>query len=90
MPREQKQNKPLFVTVRSRDGVVFEGNALSVSSFNNTGPFDVLGEHANFITLVSKSIKIIKSEKDTQEIDLTNGVMRVYKNIIDIFLGVTK
>ncbi len=43
---------------------IFEGEVQSVSSVNSAGPFDILAEHANFITLVEdKDIKIIKADK---------------------------
>jgi len=80
---------PLYVTIRGRDGIIFEGNATSVTSYNAKGPFDVLSHHANFISLVQKKISIIKPDNTLIETDLDNGVMRVYKNVVDIFLGVT-
>ena len=49
----------LFVEIASPEKQIWEGNALSVSSVNSAGPFDILPMHANFITIVeNQSINI--------------------------------
>ena len=35
---------------------LFEGDAVSISSVNSQGKFDILAQHANFITLVETRI----------------------------------
>ncbi|OGE14325.1 hypothetical protein A3F00_02000 [Candidatus Daviesbacteria bacterium RIFCSPHIGHO2_12_FULL_37_11] len=42
--------------------VVFEGKALSISSTNSKGKFDILPKHANFITIVEQKPIIIRVE----------------------------
>jgi len=80
----------LFVTVNSRKGKLFEGNAKSVTSFNKVGRFDVLGKHANFISLIEKEVLIHKRDDTVDPIPLTNGVMRVVNNQVDIYVGIKK
>ena len=45
----------LNVRIISPQKELFNGQALSVSSTNSEGKFDILPEHANFITLVQNS-----------------------------------
>lgn len=53
----------LQVTITSPKKELFTGEAKSVSSTNSVGNFDILPEHANFITLIDKKPIIIKSPK---------------------------
>jgi F0F1-type ATP synthase epsilon subunit len=78
----------LSVTVRSRDGVMFEGECKSVSSYNAVGKFDILGKHANFISLISTEIKLITNTGEERTIALNNGVCKVRENKVTIFLGI--
>jgi F0F1-type ATP synthase epsilon subunit len=80
----------LYVSVRSREGILFEGNAVSVSSFNQKGKFDVLLEHANFISLIKDKLTIRKREGQDQEIAVDNGIMKVSGNVVDVYLGIKK
>jgi F0F1-type ATP synthase epsilon subunit len=84
------KDSPLFVTTHDRSGVLFKGNALTVSSYNQKGKFDVLKEHANFISLIQKEIIIVKPDGTQKTVTVGNGVMRVAGNIVDIYLGVKK
>ena len=43
----------LKVVINSPDELIWEGEAESVSSENSTGKFDVLAEHANFVTMIT-------------------------------------
>jgi len=54
-------NEQLNVRVISPEKVIWEGMAHSVSSKNVDGPFDVLPEHANFITIIYKEPIVIRS-----------------------------
>jgi F0F1-type ATP synthase epsilon subunit len=85
-----KKNKLLFVTVNSRKGKLYEGNAISITSFNKIGRFDVLGEHANFITLIEREVLIKKQDQTVEPIPLNNGVMRVLNNQVDVYVGIKK
>jgi F0F1-type ATP synthase epsilon subunit len=85
------QNKPpLFVTVQGREGRYFEGNAHSITSYNQKGKFDILPTHTNFITLIEKILQIRKRDGSLQEIPVDNGVLRVANNQVDIYLGIKR
>jgi F0F1-type ATP synthase epsilon subunit len=52
----------LNVKIVSPEQIVWEGRARSVSSVNPDGPFDVLPEHANFVTVIEKKPITIRTE----------------------------
>ncbi len=50
------------VRARSREEVTFEGEALALTSVNDKGKFDVLPNHANFISLIKDYVIIKKKD----------------------------
>ena len=78
----------LNLTVRNRQAILFDGEIAAVTSKNDKGIFDVLPEHENFISIIKESVIIRRKRKEKQEIKIENGVLRVYKNKVDIFIGV--
>lgn len=50
----------LQVRIISPKEEIYNGPALSVSSTNSAGKFDILPEHANFVTLIQNSPIIIR------------------------------
>lgn len=80
------ENK-LFLTVRSQEGVAFEEDVLSVTGRNDKGVFDVLPSHANFITLLRGKLIVKKPDRSEQEIPAENGVLRVLRNKVDVYIG---
>jgi len=66
----------------------FHGEALSVSSENQLGPFDVLPLHANLITLIQKKIMVRTKEGKVVNYEFRNGVLEVNENKVKVFLGI--
>lgn len=81
-------NNALFVTIISPDGVIFQGEADSVSSIDIKGPFDILPMHQNFISIIKNLIIVNKKTGGKEEIGIDNGILRAYENKINIFLGI--
>lgn len=78
----------LTVSVRTREKVLFEGTASTVTSFNLRGRFDILPYHANFITLISKYV-IIDTEKETErQFDIDKGILYAMSNKVSIYVGI--
>ena len=77
----------LLLTVRNREQVLINEEVKSISSFNDKGVFDVLPEHTNFISLIHRFIAVRRINGETLQIRLENGIMRVYREKIDVFLG---
>ena len=78
----------LTVTVRDRKGVVWEGEAAAVSGRNVAGPFDVLSQHSNFISIISKKLVIKTADKKNREFNVESGILQVRENKVMIYLGV--
>lgn len=86
---ESKTTKAsLFLTVRSREEVLFEGEVYALASTNEIGDFSVLSEHANFITLISESLRVIKPDKKELQFPIKLGLLKVWDNKAEAFLDV--
>jgi F0F1-type ATP synthase epsilon subunit len=78
----------IYIKILNMESVLFEGTVSSVSSYNESGIFDILPLHSNFITLISKKIILHTLEKTDREFDIQNGVLKVSENRVFIFLDV--
>ncbi|KKQ91387.1 MAG: ATP synthase, Delta/Epsilon chain, beta-sandwich domain-containing protein [Candidatus Woesebacteria bacterium GW2011_GWA2_40_7] len=76
------------VTIRKRDGVVFEGDAYAVSSTNEMGPFDILAMHANFVSTIKEKVIITGSGGKKTEFKIEYGIISAKADVIEVFLGV--
>ncbi|MDP3735520.1 MAG: hypothetical protein Q8R39_03785 [bacterium] len=84
-------NENLFLSVRiaSAEGVIWEGTANSISSVNHDGPFDVLPQHAQFITLVSNAPVTVRPVSGVAEtFTFRSAVMHVYSNTVAVYVGI--
>jgi len=81
------QIKPLTLTIKSRDGVLFSGQVKTITSNNDRGRFDVLSYHANFITLVKDYIEYIGLDDKKVSRQVRDAVMHIVDNKVDIYLG---
>lgn len=78
----------LDVNIRNRKISYFEGRGGSVTSLNDRGEFDILPQHANFISLIRNYIILNKGTKGEQKFVIGTGVVRVKENKVDVFLDV--
>jgi len=76
----------LRISIKSREKIYFEGEASVVSSVNETGAFDVLSEHANFITLINGKVSVIKIDGSKEDFSVGKGVLRVASDFVNIFV----
>jgi F0F1-type ATP synthase epsilon subunit len=69
----------------------YEGDAKSVSAVNETGPFDILPGHHNFITMLKACDVIVKlpdEKKEPKLIPIARGLMHVKEDSLIIFLDI--
>ena len=67
----------------------FDGAADSVSATNDTGPFDILPRHKNFISLLApQPIKVIRAGQPDFYVGVSRGVMHVKANKVTVFLDI--
>ena len=72
--------------VRNRTQILFDEEVKSVSSKNDTGVFDVLPEHSNFISLISSPLTIRKLDGQKKEITFINGLIKVKDNVVHCYI----
>jgi F0F1-type ATP synthase epsilon subunit len=81
----------LHLTITDRDnGKVFESDIKLLTATNEKGQFDVLPAHAHFISLVDNEIKITHMDNREEKMMIKKGVMKVFDNAIQIYVGVNK
>lgn len=86
----EKSGKPaMAVKVYAPFKVYFEGDAVSVSAVNATGPFDILPQHHNFLCmLVPCELTVQPVEGDKKLIKVHRALMHVKANRVVIFMDV--
>lgn len=68
--------------------VYFEGEGYSVSAVNETGPFDILPHHHNFLCMLAPCNLVIKSPQGEKTIKVHRALMRVTADKVDVFMDV--
>ncbi len=81
------KNDGLKVKVVSREGVKFEGKCEAISSINPMGEFDVLEDHANFITPVTHEVTV-HIGKRRKRFKLKKGLVMIKDNMASVFVGI--
>ncbi len=66
----------------------FNGIANSISAVNETGPFDILPQHHNFMTLLSPCDIIVRTDQGDEKFTITRGIMHVKADRVIVFLDV--
>lgn len=77
----------LTVVVRNKDKVLYSGTPFAVTSINDKGIFDILPEHENFISLIKEKVIIHPTIKENEEIHIDNGILRVNKDRVYIYVN---
>lgn len=78
----------MHVKVYAPFKVYFDGQAISISAVNDTGPFDVLTKHHNFMTLINTGDVVVRTDKGEERIPIQRGIMHVKKDEVIVFLDV--
>ena len=75
----------LSVKINSPQKIVWEGMAKSVSSTNSQGPFDILPQHANFVTIIeNQPIKIV-TEREKLEFKFHLCFMYTHNDFVFLY-----
>lgn len=78
----------MYIKVHAPYKVYFDGLADSISAINDTGPFDILPRHHNFMTLLAPGDVIVRSEHGEEKFTISRGVMHVKADRVIVFLDV--
>jgi len=87
--QKNQHDDEIKVRVLSQFRTLYDDWATSFTASNETGPFDVLKGHANFLTLLSPGLITIQRKDDShREIEIERGVVRVTHDEVKVFLDV--
>ena len=77
------------IKIMTPQQVVFNGPALSLSSKNTDGKFDIIAQHANFITIVEdQPIDIIQPDKRKISFNFNLAIIHNASNIVSVFANI--
>jgi len=68
--------------------VYFEGKAYSLSGLNESGPFDILPHHHNFICLLMPCDLVVKAPFGNKTIRISRAFMHVKAEKVVVFVDV--
>jgi F0F1-type ATP synthase epsilon subunit len=81
--------KPVMgVKVYAPFKVYYEGEAHSLTAVNETGPFDILPHHHNFICMLLPCDLIVETPHGQQTIKISRALMHVKAEQVTIFVDV--
>ena len=78
----------LAVAIYTPEGTLWSGDAESVSSVNSEGPFDILPDHANFLTLIARAPISIVAQDGMKEFSLERAVLYISGNVVSVYASV--
>ena len=86
---EKTSGKPtMSVKVYAPFQVYFEGEAESLTAENETGPFDILPKHHNFLCMLVPCELLIKTPFDEQKVKISRALMHVRAEKVTVFVDV--
>lgn len=68
--------------------VYFEGDAFSVSATNDTGPFDILPRHRNFLCMLVPCTLTVDSPSGKKKVKISRALMHVKADRVVVFMDV--
>lgn len=86
--KDQLADRRLNVKIFTPYQTYYQGEAVSVSANNKTGPFDVLFAHANFFSLLTAGNVVVETGYASLSFPLDRGVIKVTNNLVTIFVDV--
>ncbi|OGE27005.1 hypothetical protein A3H85_01215 [Candidatus Daviesbacteria bacterium RIFCSPLOWO2_02_FULL_40_8] len=79
----------LYVKIISPNKTIYEGPAVAVSSQNSQGNFDILPQHANFLTMTKNSPIIIHTiDKKQLEFKIPLSIIYNLGNRVSIYTDI--
>ncbi len=87
-PVAKSAQATMHIKVYSPYKTYFDEEAYSISAANDTGPFDILAGHHNFMTLLIPCELVIRPERGELRIKISRGVMHVKADQVKVFLDV--
>lgn len=85
-----KDGKPVMnIKLYSPFKTYFDELGYSISGTNDTGPFDILPRHHNFITLLTAGELVVRPlNRSEQKFKISGGMMHVKADQVKVFLDI--
>jgi len=83
-----KNVKRFKIKIFSPYQVYYQGEAVSLSAQNRTGPFDVLPGHINFFSLLTGGTVVLNTGFQRLEFQIARGILRVNHDDLTLFADV--
>ena len=68
--------------------VYYEGEGYSISAVNETGPFDILPHHHNFLCMLVPCELVIRTPYETKKVKISHALMHVKAEKVTVFVDV--
>ena len=79
----------ILIKIRNPEGTLYEDTVISVSAKNETGKFDVLPMHQDFISIIKDELNIIEKNNSTKTFKFQKAVMKIKNNRVDVFMNIS-
>ncbi len=80
--------KTMAVKVYAPFQVYYDGACYSITAVNETGPFDILPGHHNFICMLVPCTLVVKAPFEEKTIKISRALMHVKKDKVTVFVDV--
>ncbi len=88
-PSNRVQQGVLKVRILSPKKLIFEGEVKALSSANSAGKFDILAEHANFITLVKNTpISVLQQSNEQLNFTFNLAIILAINNQVTVYADI--
>lgn len=78
---------PFRVIVVDKQAQLFDDSVLALSSQNSQGNFDILAEHASFVTHITGPIKLLLKDKKTKVFEAKSGFIHVHNQEAAVYIN---
>lgn len=78
----------MHIKVYSPFKTYFDDEGYSISAENETGPFDILPHHHNFMTLLKACELVVRTPDTMRKIRISGGLMHVKADRVIVFLDI--
>jgi F0F1-type ATP synthase epsilon subunit len=74
--------------IRDRERILYKGKALSLTTVNDQGLFDILPNHSNFISIIKDKLDILSPDGKTLSVPVTRAILKVFEGDVKVYLGI--
>ena len=87
MKKDITKSERMPLSIKNKKEQLFLGEAMSVTSKNDRGVFDILPYHVNFITLMYDFIVIDRNTENERRFEMDTGILYTVSNKVEIYIG---